>query len=489
MGQLTKARQTGARQSGATRRIYGQLKDQIASGIYRPGDRLPSSRALAEELGVSRTTITSAFDQLISEGHVLSRQGAANVVAEQSIRAIHHRPASNAPATDRLSSYATRLLDLPLGALPIRPSLEFDFRYGDIAATDFPALTWRRALTSALLKHRGRLAYEHPAGNPALRRELQAYLWRARGIHCDASQIVITSGSQQAVDLCARVLVDPADRAIVEDPCYAMAHNALAAVGAEILAIPCDASGMVTSDLAFDRPASLAYVTPSHQYPLGGVLPPVRREQLIAWAEASGAYIIEDDYDGEYRYDVKPIPPLHQSGSERVIYVGTLSKTLSPTLRLGYLVLPTHLVEVFTRCKQVADRHSVTLEQEALATLFATGAYERHVRKLRRLNGERRAALIAALREHFGDAIEISGSSAGLHVVVWFRQLPPERESWLIERAFKQGIGIYPVSPLYLQRKPDRAGLVMGYASQSADRLAEGVRRLAMTTGVGMIGN
>jgi GntR family transcriptional regulator/MocR family aminotransferase len=474
LGQLEKPRP-----SGATRRISESLRNKIADGSYQPGDALPSSRALAEELGVSRTTVTAAFDQLISEGYVVSRQGAPSIVADQLGRSAQPQFSAEPMAESRLSTYANRLLGLPLGAIPLRPTLDFDFRYGDISGADFPTLLWRRALNAALLKRRPRLAYEHPAGNPELRAELRAYLWRARGIDCDADQIVICSGSQQALDLCARILIDPGDRAVVEDPCYAMAHNAIAAAGAEIHAIPCDGNGLMTSELPSNVRASLVFVTPSHQYPLGGVLPAGRRDQLVDWAATAGAYIIEDDYDGEYRYDVKPIPPLYQSGRGRVIYVGTVSKTLSPMLRLGYLVVPRHVIEIFTRCKQVADRHSMTLEQEALAGLIRAGAYERHVRKMRRMNGQRRAALIAALSDSFGDAVEIAGSSAGLHVVVWFRHLMPEHEPLLIEAALKHGIGIYPISSLYLARKPSQAGLVMGYASQSPDALRRGVALLA----------
>lgn len=469
----------GSRRTGGTRRIYEALRDQIAAGIYRSGDRLPSSRGLAEELGVSRTTVTAAFDQLISEGYVLSRQGAVNVVAEQAGHIPHSIPATVSPTGDRLSAYACRLLDLPLGTIPVRPALDFDFRYGDIAAADFPTLLWRRAINAALVRRRTRLAYKHPAGNPVLRHELQAYLWRARGIRCDPDQIIVVSGSQQAVDLCARLLVDPGDRVVLEDPCYPMARNAIAAVGGEIHPVPCDGNGLMTSLLPDDGRTSLAFVTPSHQYPLGGVLPPSRREALIRWSGAAAAYVLEDDYDGEYRYDVKPIPPLYRSGHGRIIYIGTLSKTLSPTLRLGYLVLPKPLVEVFTRGKQITDRHSVALEQEALADLLASGAYERHVRKMRRSNAERRAALITALQENFGDAVEVAGSSAGLHIVVWFHHVALAQEGLLIDTALRHGIGIYPVSPLYLEQKPQRAGLVMGYASQSPGQIRNGVRRLA----------
>lgn len=476
MGQLDSAK---SRRTGAARRIYLELREQIGAGVYAPGDRLPSSRSLAEELGVSRTTVTAAFDQLVSEGYVTSHQGSASIVSDMAAPGTRH----GRPAEDRLewpmSDYAARLMQLPIHYAERRPALEFDFRYGDIAAVDFPTLLWRRAMNAALLRRRDSLSYEHPAGSAALRQQLQGYLWRVRGIRCDDDQIVVVSGSQQALDLCARALVDVGDRVIVEEPCYAMARNVMAAAGAEIVPVSCDNAGLLVQDLPHQGKSVLGYVTPSHQFPLGGVLPQSRRDALLQWAYAVGAYIIEDDYDGEYRYDVKPIPPLFQSDQDRVIYVGTVSKTLSPALRLGYLVVPRPLIDLFTRCKQLADRHSPSIEQEALATLLEAGSYERHVRKMRRSNGERRAALITALKSSFGERIEIVGTSAGLHVVVWFREIGAQHEARLIETARAAGIGIYPVSPLYLERKPDLAGMVLGYASLTPAALRGGTERLA----------
>ncbi|QPB18417.1 PLP-dependent aminotransferase family protein [Rhizobium sp. 007] len=471
-----------SRNVGTTRRIVESLRDQIATGVYAPGDRLPSTRALAVDLGVSRTTVTAAFDQLISEGYVVSRQGSASVVAE--IGPMRHRQPDekSGPAIPRLSSYAQRLSQLPEGASPVHSGLAFNFRYGDLSAADFPTLLWRRALTEALLKTKGCLAYGVPAGNPVLRKELQGYLWRARGIRCESEQIVVVSGSQQGLDLCARVLVDTGDRVVMEEPGYVMARHVFVAAGASVIPVPCDDGGLDAAAVEDVRDAVLAYVTPSHQYPLGGVLSVGRREALLRWADETGAYILEDDYDGEYRYDVKPIPPLYQSRSGRVIYLGTISKTLSPTLRLGYLVLPENLVQVFSKCKQAVDRHSPAHDQEAFASLLESGAYERHVRKMRRVNAERRAALIEALRKTF-DNIEVVGSSAGLHLVVWFNGLKPENEVDLAAEALKLGVGIYPVDPLYAGQRPRRAGFVFGYATTTPAEIKSGIELLRRVLG------
>ncbi|MER9303648.1 PLP-dependent aminotransferase family protein [Mesorhizobium sp. M0293] len=465
----------GSRKSGATRRIYLSLREQIKSGVYDAGGRLPSSRALAEELGVSRTTVTAAYDQLISEGYIQVRQGAKPTVTSEG-RHPYTRPVSQAQeSTPQLSAYAARAMALPKNISAEQAVLRYDFRYGDIASSDFPKLTWRRALSAAVLAHRERLGYQHPAGNLALRRVLQGYLWRARGIECDVAQIIIVSGSQQALDLCARALVDPGGRVVLEEPCYAMARNVMLATGAIPLAIPCDKDGMDTSRLPDPRDVALAFVTPSHQFPLGGVLPFGRRKALIEWAIAGNSYIIEDDYDGEYRYDVRPIPPLWVTGQGRVIYVGTVSKTLSPTLRLGYMVVPGTLVEAFVRCKQIADRHSSSFEQEALASMIETGAYESHVRRMRRLNADRRAVFLNAMAEAFGDEVDIVGTSAGLHVVVWFNHLTAGDEERFADCARQDGVGIYPISRLFAVPTDQRAGFIFGYASMPVALIGKGI--------------
>jgi GntR family transcriptional regulator/MocR family aminotransferase len=223
-------------------------------------------------------------------------------------------------------------------------------------------------------------------------------------------------------------------------------------------------------------------VTPSHQYPLGGVMPIGRRHQLLAWARKNDAYVIEDDYDSEYRYDTKPIPPLHAlEGSDNVIYLGTVSKTLSPTLRIGYLVVPPALRSLFAAAKQIMDRHTPLIEQEALATMLESGAYDSHVRRVRRRNAERQQALLDALRHRFGDRIRIEGAAAGLHVVAWFDDLPQKREDALVKAARDKGVGIYPVSALFVgpRRTRKTVGLVMGYSALEIAQIERGCKLLA----------
>ncbi|WP_426129362.1 PLP-dependent aminotransferase family protein [Pararhizobium sp. PWRC1-1] len=472
-------------QTGTTRRIYLSLLRQIEAGVFAVSTSLPSSRSLAEELGVSRTTVTAAFEQLISEGYVRVSQGKRPTVTSIG------RPGPIAQDCDRhgadrsLSDYATRAMALRSNSSAGRQLLQFDFRYGDLASDDFPQAAWRKAMTATFLTHRERQAYDDPAGNIALRKALHGYVWRSRGIMCDLDQIVVVNGSQQALDLCARVLVNPGDKVVLEDPCYAMARNVMIAVGATAVPVPCDDHGMDTALLPDADDVALAYVTPSHQFPLGGVLPVGRRHALMEWARSYRAYVVEDDYDGEYRYDVSPIPPLYLLGEGRVIYVGTVSKTLSPALRLGYMVLPKALVGAFVHCKQFADRHTPSFEQKALASLLTTGAYERHVRRMRRANAQRREVFLTAMAETFGGEVEIVGTSAGLHVVVWFNQLKAQHEEDFATRARENGVGIYPVSRLYSTATEPRAGFIFGYASMPVSSISEGVNHLASLFSLG----
>lgn len=462
-------------------RITGAIKSQIAEGVYPPGSRLPSSRALAADLGVSRTTVTAAYEQLAAEGYLEARQGARPQVPEglKVEQPVTRRNVEEIPA--RLSAFGRRLAGLPVQHRPGTDAPVADFRYGDLAASDFPMLAWKRAVDAAILRRPSRLQYGDPSGSPRLRSALQGYLWRARGLRCDPDQIVVVNGSQQGLDLCVRLLLDPGEPAVIEDPCYAAARDVLLATGARLVPRAVDREGMRTDGLP---PARLAYVTPSHQFPLGSVMSASRRQDLLAWARTCGAYVIEDDYDGEYRYDVAPIPTLQTlDGARNVIYLGTVSKTLSPALRLGYLVVPPALVPAFRAAKRLADRHTPGLEQEALADLIAGGAYERHVRRARRRNGERRAALLAALQARLRDEVRVVGAEAGLHVVAWFTRFPMDREAVLVAAARAAGVGVYPVTPLYDPAsdsgRPDHPGLVMGYASLDGRDIARGVERLA----------
>jgi GntR family transcriptional regulator/MocR family aminotransferase len=285
-------------------------------------------------------------------------------------------------------------------------------------------------------------------------------------------------GSQQAIDLAARLLVEPGDTAVLEDPHYPALLLALEAAGAEILALPVDAEGLCVEQLPA-RGARLACVTPSHQFPTGAVMPLARRLALLAWARDSDAFVLEDDYDSEFRYDGRPIESLQGlDRDERVLYVGTMSKVLFPSLRIGYVVLPEPLVGVFQAAKAVADTGSAGLEQRALAEFIADGSFERHLRRARTRHGARRRSLVLAIGEHLGGAVEVTGANAGLHVVLWLRGVAAERAAELRQRAAAAGVGVYSVRPFY-QRAPTRAGLLLGYASLDEEAIREGVRRLA----------
>ncbi|WP_245928123.1 PLP-dependent aminotransferase family protein [Bosea psychrotolerans] len=461
---------------GVGRRIIAAIKEQIHSGAYRPGDRLPSSRAFAAEWGASRTTVTAAYGQLIAEGYLVTRAGARPIVAQGLAAKTAPAPAPTVAAR-HLSGFAQRLLGLPPPA-PSQAVNVADFRYGDLAGDDFPVLAWRRALTKVSLRRKARLRYADPQGTADLRLALQGYLWRARGISCSPDDIVVVNGSQQGLDLCARMLLDPGDAFLIENPGYILARHAFIAAGGIAVPIPVDGEGLCVDEL---QPGRLVYVTPSHQFPLGGVLSARRRRALLAWAAASGAYVIEDDYDGEYRHDIAPIPPLQTLAPQSVIYVGTFSKTLSPTLRLGYLVLPAGLARAFSEAKRLTDRHSPLLEQEALAELLASGAYERHVRSIRRKNAERRAVLLEALSAECGPAVSIEGADTGLHVVIWINGVGADSEAGIVEAARSIGLGIHPVSPLYDPKlsKPQTAGFILGYAALDTELVRRGVAMLA----------
>lgn len=440
---------------------------------------MPSARALAAEFDVSRTTVTCAYEQLAAEGLVMIRHGTRPRVAINAVASDDEefRPAPERPLC--LSSFGNRL---QARAIPLRVSTEkavADFRYGDMAASDFPAAAWRKALSDAALIRSPSLSYDNPHGSIRLRSALQGYLWRARTIRCGVDEIIVVNGSQQGLDLCARLLLDQDDRFLIEEPCYPMARSIFEMTGAKAVPMTVDSDGARTGGMT-NTQARLAYVTPSHQFPLGSVMSVERRLQLLNWAQEKRSYIIEDDYDSEYRFDVNPVPPLRAlGGAANVIYIGTVSKTLSPTLRIGYVVVPRALQELFAHAKRLTDRHTPVLEQEALARLLEGGSYESHVRRARRKNARRRSALLDALDAQFGEAVQVEGADAGLHVVVWFPDMQPFMGPLLVNRAASLGVGVYSLSPHYMDDSCcHRLGLVMGYASLTESSIQEGVRLL-----------
>jgi GntR family transcriptional regulator/MocR family aminotransferase len=468
------------------RRVYHALKSVIRSGRLGPAARLPSTRELAADLGVSRNTVMLAYEQLAAEGYVVSRdRSTTSVIGAVSPPMRAASAGLPAERLARISSYARRLTQHPavpaFGSSAARLGPRYDFRYGRPAVDEFPREIWRRLLAARTRRtSRDAVGYASPAGYGPLREALAEYLRRARGVSCDAGQIVIVNGSQQAFDLAARVLLDPGDGAVVEEPYYPGATVSFEAVGAKLLRIPVDAEGLDTTRLPPPAArARLAYVTPCHQFPTGVIMPLERRLALLEWASRVGAWVVEDDYISEFRYEGRPLEALQSLDREgRVIYVGTFSKTLFPALRLAYLVLPRPLVQPFLAVKWVTDRFSATLTQEAVTDFITSGQFERYLRRAGGRNASRRRALIAALRQHFGDRVELAGENTGVHLLVWLNDLRPRDLDAIITRAARTGVGVYPVAPYYA-RPPRRAGLLFGYASLTEAEIRAGIRLLA----------
>ena len=471
------------------RQVYSNLRQAILAGRLPAGTKLPSTRALAAQLSLARNTISAAYDQLLAEGYLLTRNGSGTYVCgtlpDETFRPARQRPTliPPTPATvPRLSQWASRAVD---GARADRGSppasgLPFDFRHGYPALDRFPTETWRRLLTRQLQRgERRSFDYAPSAGYAPLRRAIADYLRRSRAVRCRPEQVLIVNGSQQGLDLIARLLLDPGDTAIVEDPGYAGARQAFASHGATLLPAPVDAAGLVSEDLeklAGETSPRLIYVTPSHQFPTGALMSLPRRLALLRWARERGAMVLEDDYDSEFRYAGRPVEALQgldEAGT--VVYLGTFSKVLFPSLRIGYLVLPEPLIEPARTAKWLSDRFTPTLEQQALAEFFEEGHFERHLLRMRRIYHSRRDAFLAAVGRELGELAEPVVADTGLHALVRLRRAPAEGE--LVARAAAAGVGIYPASPHYLQ-PPEGVALVMGFTGMDELHIAEGLRRL-----------
>ena len=461
--------------------MYLWLRQAILAGTLRAGERLPSTRELAEQLGISRTVVLLAYDQLLAEGFAEGRHGSGTYVAE-GLGGVRPRSADH-PAKLRLSRFgsgaalAAFKVDYPgRRTKPVR----FDFSYGSGATGEFPFEAWRRILMSkARTASLRTFDYGPSAGSVALREAIAAHLRRSRAVVCDASQVIVVNGSQQALDLAVRVLLERGDRVVLENPHYQGAREVFRAAGARLCPVPVDDDGLDPAKLP--RRARLAFVTPSHQLPTGAILPLARRLALLEWAKRADAVVIEDDYDGEFRYEGQPLESMQGLGRDgRVIYLGTFSRTVFPALRIGYLIAPKSLVAAFTAAKWLCDRHTATLEQEALAEFITSGAYERHLRRTRRANARRRKALLEAIRKYIGDGAIVTGDGSGAHVVLWPRGREPEES--VVARAAEQGVGVYGIAGYFLGR-PSRAGLMIGYSRMTEAEIREGIRRLGQVAG------
>jgi GntR family transcriptional regulator/MocR family aminotransferase len=463
------------------RQIYLGLRQAILSGTFRSGDRLPATRDLADQLDVSRTVILLAYDQLLAEGFVEGRPGSGTYVSAV-LSADPPRRAERA-ARVRLSQFGAAAasagshVDFPQRRAPL---LRYDFAYRSSGVDVFPFEQWRRILMRRARQARLKeLEYGAPAGSLALRDAIAAHLRRSRAVVCDASQVVIVNGSQQALDLCSRILMERGDCVVLEEPHYQGAREVFRAAGARLHPVPVDRDGLDPDKLPSE--ARLAFVTPSHQLPTGAILPLSRRLALLHWAKKADAVVIEDDYDGEFRYEGQPVESMQGLDTDgRVIYIGTFSRTIFPALRLGYLIAPKSLVAAFTATKWLCDRHTATLEQETLAEFISSGAYERHLRRARRANAVRRRALLGAIDEHLGRRVSVTGDGSGTHLVLWPRRRASEET--LIARAAAEDVGVYGVSPYFLKRAT-RPGLLLGYSRMKEVEIREGIRRLAKAIG------
>jgi len=454
------------------------LKQAILSGRCAPSTRLPATRTLARELDLSRNTVLAAYEQLAAEGFIEGRVGSGCYVStfataaptpsglisfkaptanEQAAR----KPARREPRVARRGQRMRELYEVKIPGRQHR-GLRYNLQYGMPMTNPQLASAWRRELSHAAAHMV--TDYPDPQGLPALREQVCDYLARRRGIVATADDILIVSGTQQAFALAAEVLLDEGDKVVIEDPHYQGARQILQAAGAELIGCRVDSEGMVTGELPERSAARLALVTPSHQFPTGAVLSLARRMELLAWAEQTGCWLIEDDYDGEFRYDARPLAALKSlDRAGQVIYIGTFSKVLFPALRLGYMVLPPRLRDAFVAGKWLTDRGCPAIEQAALARLMATGAFERHLRATGKALKLRRTALLDALRKHAGGAVEVADSSAGMHVLAWLPRLRQAQVRELIERARARGLGLYPIAPYYL-RPQQRSGVLLGYA-------------------------
>jgi GntR family transcriptional regulator/MocR family aminotransferase len=471
--------------------IYRGLRDEILAGNLSPGERVLSTRALASYLKVSRNTAVMAHEQLLAEGYIEARRGAAGTTVVLTIQR-HDRQASTRSLGEERSNRSSPILLAEAGERILKaararrwavrpPRLPYDFRPGRPAFADLPYSLWCR-----LLGRRARRAslsdldYGPSEGQAQLREALAHRLRRLRGVEASAEQIVIVSGSQQALEIVSRVLVNPGDRVVLEEPHYTGARISFSGAGAELIMAPVDDEGIQIPKSKWRRPPRLVYVTPSHQFPTGVVLPLARRLELLNWASKVGAFVVEDDYDSEYRYDGPPLQALAGLDREgQVIYVGTFSKVLFPALRLGYLVVPESLREVVVAAKATTDTGTATLEQLALADFISEGHFDRHLRRTNSRNAARRNALIEALRQFFGERAEVCGANAGLHLLAWLRAKNGGTIGSVTRKAEMAGVGLDSVASFYLN-PPRRTGVVLGYAALHEREIREGIRRLSL---------
>ncbi|MCD9185893.1 MAG: PLP-dependent aminotransferase family protein [Pyrinomonadaceae bacterium] len=467
------------------RQVYNSIRTSILQGELAAKTRLPPTRVLADQLGVSRITVVNAYEQLFAEGYLEGKIGAGTFVASklpddllQTSKPKNIEKRQSSPLN--LSPFGEKLLMGDLESTRVQFETKFQpFQNGLTAIDEFPFGIWSR-IAAKFYKNppRSMLGYGDPQGFYKLREAVAAHLKSARGVNCTAEQVIITSGAQQALDLTARIFLSEKDTFLIEEPCYREAWNSFSATGAKDFSVAVDKEGFNLANAPrTDEKAKLVYVTPSHQYPLGHTMTLARRLELIEWARKQNAWIIEDDYNSEYRYAGRPLASLQGLDSAgRVIYIGTFSKTIFPALRIGCLVVPPDLVDVFTVARAFNDAHSSVVNQAILAEFISEGHFARHVRRMRRLYEERQEILVREVKNKLADFIEIEKSEAGMHLIGWLRH--DLNEEKIAAEASKKNIKLSAVSSYY-SGKPPRKGFIFGYTAFDELQIKEAIAKLA----------
>lgn len=464
------------------RQIYQGLREAILSGRLASGLRIPSTRLLATSLNVSRSTILVAFEQLVADGFIVGSVGSGSYVAtELPARLLANRaapPPSAGTEAPRVADRVRQLESIPLTGWRI-PHPPAPFRAGTPPLDRFPADQWSRYLSRRARVLTGdELQYGKPLGYLPLREAIVAHHAAARGVRCTPDQVVVLTSTQEALDLSCRVLLNEGDAAWLEEPFYHGVRGAYVLAGARAVPVPVDGEGlMVDQGVALAPDARLVTVTPSHQYPLGVTMSLPRRLALLEWARNSGSWILEDDYDSEYRYGSQPLTALQGLDSDgRVLYIGTFSKTLFPSIRLAYLVVPAPLIDSFLRVRRVGAQHAPTLDQAVLRDFIVDGQYARHIRRMRALCLERRDALLEAARQEAGNLLEVMVPETGLHTIGWLKDGWDDRAAHAAITA--RGVDVAPLSNYYVGSCP-RPGLILGFAGYPAEALKASMHLMA----------
>jgi GntR family transcriptional regulator / MocR family aminotransferase len=464
--------------------LYTHLRAAILSRELQGGMKLPSTRALAEELNISRNTVLNAYRQLLAEGYLEGREGSGTFVShllpEQLLAA---PPASRARKSARSSQAKTSRpvfserakAQIAVSQPPSDGKLPRPFTPEAPALDVFPYQLWSR-LVVRHVRHLpvNMYVYQDSAGYGPLREAIAAHVAVSRQVHCAPEQVMIVPGSQGALDLAARMLINAGDPVWLEDPGYSGARGAFVGAGAQIIPVPVDQEGLVVDiGVARSPQARLVYLTPSHQFPLGVTMSLPRRLALLDWAKRANAYLIEDDYDSEFRFGTRPLATLQGlDDAERVIYIGTFSKVLFPSLRIGYMVLPPALVDPFLKVRRLIDIHSPMLQQAVLADFMSEGHFTRHLRRMRTVYAERRGTLLQAAREL---PLEIDSAEAGIHCVGWL--LDGKNDRRLASRAADFDLNLTPISNFSIEPLP-RKGFLLGYGGYTVQDIKDGIRRL-----------